>query len=131
MFIANAGEVAIFMAGLLGAALGFLWFNAHPAQVFMGDVGSLALGGLIGTAAVLIKHEFLLALIGGVFVVEAVSVLLQIVYFRAAHGQRLFRMAPLHHHFELVGWAESKITVRFWIVEIIFVLLALSTLKIR
>lgn len=131
LFISDAGEVAIFAAAILGAALGFLWFNAHPAQVFMGDTGSLALGGLIGTIAVLVKQEFLLAIIGGVFVIEAASVILQVVYFRATRGKRLFLMAPLHHHFELKGWAESQITVRFWIVEIIFLFIALSTLKIR
>ncbi len=131
IFVSNGGEVAIFIAGMLGAALGFLWFNAYPAQIFMGDVGSLALGGLIGTTAVLVKQEFLLILFGGVFVLEAASVVLQIVYFKATKGKRLFLMAPLHHHFELKGWAEPKITVRFWILQIIFVLLALSTLKIR
>ncbi len=131
IFVSNAGEITIFTASILGAALGFLWFNAFPAQVFMGDVGSLTLGGLIGTTAVLIKHEFLLILIGGVFVVEAVTVILQVIYFRATRGKRLFRMAPLHHHLELAGWAEPKITVRLWILEIIFVLLALSTLKLR
>ncbi len=131
LFVSNAGEIAIFAAAILGAALGFLWFNAHPAQVFMGDVGSLTLGGLIGTIAVLIKQEFLLVLIGGIFVVEAITVILQVIYFRSTKGKRLFLMAPLHHHFELKGWAESKITIRLWILAIIFVFIALSTLKIR
>jgi phospho-N-acetylmuramoyl-pentapeptide-transferase len=131
IFLKNGGEVTVFCAALAGASLGFLWFNAHPAQVFMGDTGALSLGAIIGTAAILIKQEILLVIVGGVFVIEALSVLLQIVYFRRTGGKRLFRMAPLHHHFELKGLQEPKIVVRFWIVGIIFLLLALSTLKIR
>jgi len=131
LFIKNGGEVTVFCAAILGASLGFLWFNTHPAQIFMGDTGALSLGAIIGTVAILIKHEFLLIIVGGLFVIEALSVLLQIIYFRRTGGKRLFRMAPLHHHFELRGLAESKIVVRFWIAGFIFLMLALSTLKIR
>lgn len=131
IFIKNGGEVTVFCTALLGASFGFLWFNTYPAQVFMGDTGSLSLGAIIGTVAILIKQEFLLVLVGGLFVIEVLSVLLQILYFRRTGGKRLFRMAPLHHHFELKGLAEPKIVVRFWIVGIIFLMLALSTLKIR
>lgn len=129
-FVPGAGELAVFCAAIVGASLGFLWFNAHPAEVFMGDTGSLALGAALGTVAVLIKQEVLLVLVGGLFVVEAVSVIVQVVSFKTT-GKRVFRMAPLHHHFELLGWAESKVITRFWIVAILFALLALSTLKIR
>jgi phospho-N-acetylmuramoyl-pentapeptide-transferase len=114
----------------LGASLGFLWYNAHPAQVFMGDVGSLALGGAIGTVAVIIKQELLLVFVGGVFVIEALSVMIQVLSFKL-RGKRVFRMAPIHHHFELGGWAESKVIIRFWIVALIFALFSLSTLKLR
>ncbi len=114
----------------MGAALGFLWFNAHPAQVFMGDTGSLALGGALGLMAVLVKRELLLIIVGGLFVVEALSVILQVGSFRL-RGKRIFRMAPLHHHFELGGWSETKVVIRFWIIAIIFALLALATLKLR
>lgn len=131
IFLRNGGEVTVFCASIIGASLGFLWFNSHPAQIFMGDTGALSLGAIIGTAAILIKQEILLVIVGGVFVVEAISVLLQIVYFRRTGGKRLFKMAPLHHHFELKGLREPKIVVRFWIVGIIFLMLALSTLKIR
>ncbi|MGQ9702036.1 MAG: phospho-N-acetylmuramoyl-pentapeptide-transferase, partial [bacterium] len=131
IFVKNGGEVAVFCAGLVGAALGFLWFNSYPAQIFMGDTGSLSLGAILGTVAILVKHEFLLIFIGGVFVIEVISVALQIVYFRRTGGKRLFLMAPLHHHYELKGWAEPKIVVRFWIIGIIFLMIALSTLKIR
>jgi len=131
IFLKNAGEVTVFCASIVGASLGFLWFNSYPAQVFMGDTGALSLGAIIGTAAILIKHEILLVFVGGVFVIEAISVLLQIIYFRRTGGKRLFRMAPLHHHFELKGFLEPKIVVRFWIIGIIFMMLALSTLKIR
>ena len=110
--------------------MGFLWYNAHPADVFMGDVGSLALGGAIGTVAVVIKQELLLIFIGGIFVVEALSVMVQVVSFKF-RGKRIFRMAPLHHHFELLGWTESKIIIRFWIVALLFALFSLSTLKLR
>ena len=115
---------------LIGASLGFLWFNCNPADVFMGDVGSMSLGGGIGTLAVLIKQEILLVLVGGLFVVEAMSVIIQVASFRLT-GRRVFRMAPIHHHFELKGWAEPKVIIRFWIVALIFSLLALSTLKLR
>ena len=114
----------------MGAALGFLWFNSYPAQVFMGDVGSLALGGCLGTLAVVTKSELLLPLIGGIYVVEAASVIIQVVSFKMT-GRRVFRMAPLHHHYEIKGWAEPKIIVRFWIVSIMLALLALTTLKLR
>ena len=114
----------------MGASVGFLWFNSHPAEVFMGDVGSLALGGAIGTLAVLSKSELLLPFIGGLFVIEAVSVILQVASFRLT-GRRIFRMAPLHHHFELAGWAESKIVIRFWILALLMALLAVTTLKLR
>ena len=129
-YVPGVGEVAIFCAALVGAALGFLWWNAHPAQVFMGDVGSLAIGAAIGGVAVLAKQEILLALVGGLFVLEALSVIIQVASFKMT-GRRVFRMAPLHHHFELQGWAEPKIIVRFWILSILFALLSLSTLKLR
>jgi phospho-N-acetylmuramoyl-pentapeptide-transferase len=128
--IPDAGEVVIFCGALVGASLGFLWYNAHPAEMFMGDVGSLALGGAIGTVAVIIKQEFLLLSIGGVFVLEALSVILQVGSFKLT-GKRIFKMAPLHHHFELMGWSESKIIVRFWIVALVFALFSLTTLKLR
>lgn len=131
IFIKNGGEVSVFCAALVGAGLGFLWFNTYPAQIFMGDTGSLSLGAILGTIAILIKHEFLLIFIGGVFVIEVMSVILQIIYFRRTKGKRLFLMAPLHHHYELKGLAEPKIVVRFWIIGIIFLMIALSTLKIR
>jgi phospho-N-acetylmuramoyl-pentapeptide-transferase len=128
--VKGAGELSVFCGALIGAAIGFLWFNCHPAQVFMGDVGSLALGGAVGTLAVLTKSELLLPLIGGLYVVEAISVILQVASFKLT-GRRIFRMAPLHHHYELAGWAEPKIVVRFWIVSFALALLALSTLKLR
>jgi phospho-N-acetylmuramoyl-pentapeptide-transferase len=128
--VKGAGELTVFCGALVGAAIGFLWFNCHPAQVFMGDVGSLALGGAIGTLAVLTKAELLLPLIGGLYVVEAASVIIQVVTFKLT-GRRVFRMAPLHHHYELAGWSEPKIVVRFWIVSFALALLALSTLKLR
>ena len=128
--VKGTGELAIFSAALVGAALGFLWFNSYPAQVFMGDVGSLALGGALGTLAVLTKSELLLPLIGGIYVLEAISVIIQVVYFKAT-GKRFFRMAPLHHHYEMEGWPEPKIIVRFWIVSFMLALLALTTLKLR
>jgi phospho-N-acetylmuramoyl-pentapeptide-transferase len=128
--VKGAGELTIFCGALVGASLGFLWFNSYPAQVFMGDVGSLALGGAIGGLAVLTKAELLLPLIGGLYVVEAGSVIIQVVCFKLT-GRRVFRMAPLHHHYELAGWAEPKIIVRFWIVSFVLALLALTTLKLR
>jgi phospho-N-acetylmuramoyl-pentapeptide-transferase len=128
--IPDAGELVIFCGSLVGASLGFLWYNAHPAEMFMGDVGSLALGGAIGTVAVIIKQEILLLSIGGVFVLEALSVIIQVGSFKLT-GKRVFRMAPLHHHFELAGWSESKIIVRFWILALVFALFSLTTLKLR
>lgn len=125
-----AAELTIFCGAMVGATIGFLWYNAHPAQVFMGDVGSLSLGGAIGTVAVLIKQELLLPMIGGVFVLEALSVILQVAAYRFTR-KRIFRMAPLHHHFELAGWNESQVVIRFWIVAVIFALSSLSTLKLR
>ncbi len=128
--VKGAGELTVFSAALVGASLGFLWYNCNPAQIFMGDVGSMALGGAIGTLAVLIKQEILLVLVGGLFVMEAVSVILQVASFKLT-GRRIFRMAPIHHHFEHAGWAEPKVVIRFWILAIIFSLLSLSTLKLR
>ena len=129
-YISRAGELTIFCGSMVGASLGFLWYNAHPAEVFMGDVGSLALGGAIGTISVIIKQELLLVFIGGVFVAEALSVMIQVISFKS-RGKRVFRMAPLHHHFELGGWSESKIIIRFWIASLILALFSLSTLKLR
>lgn len=128
--IPEVGELTVFCGSVVGASLGFLWYNAHPAEVFMGDVGSLALGGVIGVTAVIIKQEILLLFIGGIFVVEAVSVIIQVGSFKL-RGKRVFRMAPLHHHFELMGWSESKIIVRFWIAALVFALFSLTTLKLR
>ncbi|MEW6097312.1 MAG: phospho-N-acetylmuramoyl-pentapeptide-transferase [bacterium] len=128
--ISGAGEIAIYLGALIGAAVGFLWYNAYPAEVFMGDTGSLALGGILGTAAVLIKNELLLLIIGGLFVIEALSVILQVGSMKLVK-RRIFNMAPLHHHFEMKGWSEPKIIVRFWIIAGIFTLLSLSTLKLR
>jgi phospho-N-acetylmuramoyl-pentapeptide-transferase len=129
-YIRGAGELTVLCGALVGASLGFLWYNCNPAEVFMGDVGSMALGGTIGILAVLTKQEFVLILVGGLFVTEAVSVILQIASFRL-RGKRIFRMAPLHHHFELAGWPETKVTIRFWVLAVIFALLSLSTLKLR
>jgi phospho-N-acetylmuramoyl-pentapeptide-transferase len=116
---------------MAGAGVGFLWYNAYPAQVFMGDVGALALGGALGTVALATKQEVLLAVVGGLFVVEALSVIIQVSFFKVSNGKRVFRMAPLHHHFELKGWPEPKVIVRFWIISIILGLVALSALKLR
>jgi phospho-N-acetylmuramoyl-pentapeptide-transferase len=123
-------ELTIFCAAMTGASLGFLWYNAHPAEIFMGDVGSLALGGGLGTVAVLLKQELLLPFIGGVYVLEALSVILQVGSFKL-RGKRVFKMAPLHHHFEALGWAESKVIIRFWIAGLVMALFALTTLKLR
>ncbi|MGH8460230.1 MAG: phospho-N-acetylmuramoyl-pentapeptide-transferase [Stenotrophobium sp.] len=130
-YIAGVGEVAIFCTSIAGAGLGFLWFNAYPAQVFMGDVGALALGAALGVVAVMVRQELVLAIMGGVFVAETVSVALQVGYFKYSGGKRIFRMAPLHHHYELKGWPEPRIIVRFWIITLILVLIGLSTLKVR
>jgi len=126
-----ASELTVFAGALSGACLGFLWFNCHPAQMFMGDVGALSLGATLGLIAILIKQEFLLFMVAGVFILEAFSVVLQMAYFKVSGGKRIFRMAPLHHHFELAGWPEEKIVIRFWILGIIFALFSLSTLKLR
>jgi phospho-N-acetylmuramoyl-pentapeptide-transferase len=130
-FINGAGELSIFCTAIIGAGLGFLWFNSYPAQVFMGDTGSLALGGIIGIIAVMIKQELLLIIVGGVFVIEALSVIIQVVYFKKTGGKRFFLISPLHHHFEMKGLQEPKIVVRFWILAIIFAVISLCTLKIR
>lgn len=124
-------ELTVFGGSMVGASIGFLWYNAHPAEVFMGDVGSLALGGAIGTVAVVIKQELLLPFIGGVFILEALSVMLQVGSYKLRGGKRIFKMAPLHHHFELMGWSESKVIARFWILALVFALFALTTLKLR
>jgi phospho-N-acetylmuramoyl-pentapeptide-transferase len=129
-YVEGAGELLVFCASLAGAGLGFLWFNAYPAQVFMGDVGALALGGALGTIAVIVRQELVLLIMGGIFVIETLSVVIQVASFKTT-GKRVFRMAPLHHHFELKGWAEPKVIVRFWIITVILVLLGLSSLKIR
>ena len=129
--VSGAGELAVFCGTLVGAGLGFLWFNAYPAEIFMGDVGSLSLGGALGTMAIITKQEILLAIVGGIFVVETFSVIFQVGYFKLTGGKRILRMAPLHHHFELKGWAEPKVIVRFWIISILLALMALSTLKLR
>ncbi len=124
-------ELTVFCGAMVGGSIGFLWYNAHPAEVFMGDVGSLALGGAIGTVAVVIKQELLLPFIGGVFILEALSVMLQVGSYKLRNGKRIFKMAPLHHHFELLGWSESKVIARFWIMALVFALFALTTLKLR
>lgn len=134
--IPGAGELLIFCSAMAGAGLAFLWFNTHPAQVFMGDVGALALGAALGTIAVIVRQEIVLAIMGGIFVVEAMSVMLQVMYFkytraRYGEGRRLFRMAPLHHHFEKSGWKETQVVVRFWIITMLLCLIGLSTLKLR
>ncbi|MFP4070549.1 MAG: phospho-N-acetylmuramoyl-pentapeptide-transferase [Desulfovibrionales bacterium] len=130
-YVSGVGEVAVLCSALIGAGLGFLWFNAYPAQMFMGDVGSLSLGGTFGFIAILCKQELVLVIVGGLFVIETLSVILQVGYFKFSGGKRIFRMAPLHHHFELKGIPESKIIIRFWILSILFALAALSTLKLR
>jgi len=130
-FVPGVGEVSVFLGALVGAGIGFLWFNSYPAQVFMGDVGALALGGVLGTVALATKQEILLILVGGLFVVEALSVILQVSFFKVTNGRRIFRMAPIHHHFELKGWPEPKVIVRFWIIAIILGILSLSTFKLR
>jgi len=131
IYVRDAGELSVFCGAMVGAGLGFLWFNAHPASIFMGDVGSLSIGGALATVAVISKHEIVLAIVGGLFVVETLSVIMQVGYYKISGGKRLFRMAPIHHHFELSGWSETKITVRFWIISLILALVALSTLKLR
>ncbi|GBC61982.1 phospho-N-acetylmuramoyl-pentapeptide-transferas e [Desulfonema ishimotonii] len=130
-YVPGSGEMAVFCGILAGACMGFLWFNAYPAQVFMGDVGSLSLGAALGTLAVITKQELMLMLVGGLFVIEALSVIFQVGFFKMTNGRRIFRMAPLHHHFELKGWPEPKVIVRFWIVAVALALISLSTLKLR
>jgi phospho-N-acetylmuramoyl-pentapeptide-transferase len=131
LYLPGAGEVTVFCAALIGAALGFLWFNTHPAQVFMGDTGSLALGGALGTLAIVLKKELLLPIICGVFMAETLSVIIQVWYFKRTGGKRIFKMAPIHHHFELKGWSEPQVVVRFWIIGILLALLSLLTFKVR
>jgi phospho-N-acetylmuramoyl-pentapeptide-transferase len=128
--VAGSGELAVLCGAVIGAGLGFLWFNAPPASVFMGDTGSLSLGGLLGAVAVAIKHEIVLAIVGGLFVLEAVSVIVQVVSFKLT-GKRVFRMAPIHHHYEQLGWTESQIVIRFWIVAVVLALAGLASLKLR
>ena len=130
-YVAGAGETSVLCGAVVGAGLGFLWYNAYPAEIFMGDVGSLPLGAVLGTVAVITKQELVLALVGGLFVFEALSVIVQVAYFKLTGGQRMFRMAPIHHHFELKGWPEPKVIVRFWIIAIILALLSIGTLKLR
>ena len=129
-YVSGTGELSVFCGAVIGAGLGFLWFNAPPASIFMGDTGSLALGGMIGTVAVATKHEIALAIIGGLFVLEAVSVIVQVVSFKLT-GKRVFKMAPIHHHFEMLGWTESQVVIRFWIISFVLALIGLSSLKLR
>jgi len=130
LYLPGTGELTVFCGAMLGASLGFLWYNAYPADIFMGDVGSLGLGGSLGTLAIITKHEIVLAVVGGIFVLETISVMLQVASFKLT-GKRVFKMAPIHHHFELKGWPEPKVIVRFWIVGIMLALLSLATLKVR
>jgi phospho-N-acetylmuramoyl-pentapeptide-transferase len=130
LFLPDSGELTVFCGAMFGASLGFLWYNSYPADVFMGDVGSLGLGGALGTLAVITKHEIVLAVVGGIFVVETISVVMQVASFKLT-GKRIFKMAPIHHHFELKGWPEPKVIVRFWIVGIMLALLSLATFKVR
>ena len=130
-YVAGTGELSVFCGAVIGAGIGFLWYNTYPAQVFMGDVGSLSLGGSLGAVAILTKQEVLLAIVGGIFVLETFSVIFQVAWFRISKGKRIFRMAPIHHHFELKGWPEPKVIVRFWIISILLALVAISTLKLR
>ena len=130
-YVSGAGELSVFCGGVVGAGMGFLWYNTYPAQVFMGDAGSLSLGAALGMIAVISKHEIALILVGGLFVVEALSVILQVSFFKITGGKRVFKMAPIHHHFELKGWPEPKVTIRFWIIAIMLALLSMSTLKLR
>ena len=136
IYLPDAGELTIFSAAMVGACIGYLWFNSHPAEVFMGDTGSLSTGAALGTLAVLLKKELLLVIIGGVFVFEALSVIIQVTYYRLTktkngQGKRFFKMAPIHHHFELSGWPESKVVIRFWIIGLLLALLSLATFKVR
>ncbi len=130
-YVAGSGELLVFCGAMIGAGLGFLWYNAPPAKIFMGDTGSLALGGALGAVAVAVKHEIVLAIVGGLFVLEAVSVMIQVAYFKMSGGKRIFLMAPIHHHFEKLGWRESTVVIRFWIISVVLALIGLATLKIR
>ena len=130
-YVSGTGEISVLCGAVVGAGLGFLWYNAYPAEVFMGDMGSLPMGAVLGTVAIITKQELVLILVGGLFVFEALSVIFQVAYFRITGGQRIFRMAPIHHHFELKGWPEPKVIVRFWIIAIILALLSFSSLKLR
>ncbi len=130
-YVSGTGEISVLCGAVVGAGLGFLWYNAYPAEIFMGDVGSLPMGAVLGTVAIITKQELILILVGGLFVFEALSVIFQVAYFRITGGQRIFRMAPIHHHFELKGWPEPKVIVRFWIIAIILALLSFSSLKLR
>lgn len=130
-YVPGSGEIAVFCGILAGAGVGFLWFNTYPAQIFMGDVGSLSMGGALGTVAVITKQEILLVIVGGLFVIEALSVIFQVGFFKMTNGRRIFKMAPLHHHFELKGWSEPKVIVRFWIIALALALISMSTLKLR
>ncbi len=129
-FVPGTGELAVICGALIGAGLGFLWYNAPPAQIFMGDTGSLALGGMLGTIAVITKHEIVFAIVGGIFVMEALSVIIQVTSFKLT-GKRIFKMAPIHHHFEKLGWTEPQVVIRFWIIAVVLALAGLSTLKLR
>ncbi|MDC0864967.1 phospho-N-acetylmuramoyl-pentapeptide-transferase [Rickettsiaceae bacterium] len=131
IYVPHAGELTVLCASIIGSSLGFLWYNAQPAEIFMGDTGSLSLGGVLGTISVITKHEIVLSIIGGVFVMETISVIIQVYYYKITGGKRVFLMAPIHHHFEKKGWKESKIVIRFWILAIIFALIGLSSLKLR
>jgi phospho-N-acetylmuramoyl-pentapeptide-transferase len=131
IYIEGAAELSILCSAIIGGSLGFLWYNSQPAEVFMGDTGSLALGGIVGIISVITKHELTLAIIGGLFVIETLSVIAQVYYFKISGGKRIFKMAPLHHHFEKCGWSESKVVIRFWIISAIFALIGLASLKIR
>ena len=131
LYLPDAGELTIYCGAVVGAGIGFLWFNAHPARIFMGDTGSVGLGGALGTVAILVKKEFLLVVIGGMFVAEALSVMAQVVFFKRTGGKRLFKMAPLHHHFELLGWSETQVVVRFWIIGLLLLLLGMSSIKLQ
>jgi phospho-N-acetylmuramoyl-pentapeptide-transferase len=130
-YLPGTGELTIYCGAVVGSSIGFLWFNSHPAEVFMGDTGSLALGGALGAIAIMLKKELLLVIVGGVFVVEALSVILQVLSYRYRGGKRIFKMAPIHHHFEMIGWPESKIVIRFWIIGALCALATLATLKVR
>ena len=130
VYVPGTGELAVLCGAVVGAGLGFLWFNAPPASIFMGDTGSLALGGMLGSIAVAVKHEIVLAVIGGLFVLEAVSVIVQVASFKLT-GKRIFKMAPIHHHFEMMGWTESQVVIRFWIISFVLALIGLSELKLR